>query len=215
MTTYPLALPSYAATDTDFQLTNVDSNNTLTSGQGFSTEIGSPFWNVTINLRNMANREEGYWDAFFDKLRGTKKSFLMYDANRPNPIDCPSPLALNKAGGGAFPGYGDIVSFTDVRTVNVQHMPANLQLRAGDYISFVESSRYSLHRVSDDCLGDGGGVITIPYEPWLNTDFFDTSAKLWIYHPMGEFILKLGSTPNRARNIEAKPVSFAAVSRVQ
>jgi len=213
--TYPLELPSYRATDTDFNLTNVDAYNALGSGSGFATEIAPPYWDASVSIHSMANLEQGYWDGFFDKLRGQKKSFLMYDANRPTPITYPNVVGMALPLGGSFDGSGGIVSFTDVRTVNANGFPANFQLITGDYISFVENGKYSLHRVSDDALGDSNGAITIPFEPYVNTDIFDTSAVIWVYHAKGEFILKAGSAPSRARNVEMKPVSFAAVSRVQ
>lgn len=212
---YPLELPTYRATDTDFNLMNVDSFNTLSSGAGFATEIGAPYWDVSVSVHSMKNLEHGYWDGFFDKLRGQKKSFLMYDANRPTPIMYPNVVGMTKAGGGSFNGSCNIVSFTDVRTVNVNGLPANFQMITGDYISFVQDGKYSLHRISDDCLGISGGSATFLFEPYVNNDIFDDTATLWVYHAKGEFLLKAGSTPNRARNVEAKPVSFAATSRVQ
>lgn len=214
---YPLVLPSYNMTDTDFNLINVDSYNVLSSGSGFGTEIAPPYWTADVSVRAMENLEQGYWDGFFASLRGSKESFLMYDANRPAPIKQPNPIGMTRgAGSGLFDGSCSINTIVDVRTVTVLDLPVLFKMTPGDYISFVQAGKYSLHMITvdtDSNVGDGSS--TFYFEPYLNTDIFDATAKIWVWHAMGEFLLAQGSKPSRARSLEAKPVTFSAISRVQ
>lgn len=214
--TYPRELPSYRITDTDFNLINVDSYNVLSSGAGYGTEIAPPYWTADISVHAMSNLEQGYWDGFFDSLRGTKKSFLMYDVNRPDPIMHPNPVGMHRADTSTFDGSVVILSFTDVRTVNVLNLPTLFHMTTGDYISFVQAGKYSLHRITvdtDSNVGDGSSVFY--FEPYLNNDIFDETAIIWVHQPKGEFLLAQGQTPSRKRSLEAMPVTFSAISRVQ
>lgn len=214
MTVTPINLPSHEMTDTDFDLIQVDSYNQLTSGQGFGTEIGNPYWDANVTVHAMTNLKHGYWDAFFKQCKGVKQSFLMYDANRPTPILHPTANAMTKAVGGAFTGSAAVTSFPTVRSVAVSGLPFPFHIITGDYISFVKSGKYSLHQITSDVDSGAGGLATWTFEPYVNTTYYDSTTLCWVYHPFGEFILKQGTQPNRARSLEAKPLTFEAISRV-
>lgn len=214
MSRSPIPLPSYRMTDTDFALTSVDAYNMLPNGAGYGTELAYPYWDVTFTVHRMNNPEHGYWDGFLDALRGAKRSFLAYDANRPTPINYPNVVGMTKAGGGTFDGTGAISAITDINHIACTGFPATFQMLTGDYVGFVEDDKYSLHRLFTDETSDGSGHITLGIEPYLVTDIFSTAATVVVYHAQGEFILKPGSKPDRSRNIEAKPLTFAAQSRV-
>lgn len=214
--TYPLQLPSYRIKGTDFDLTTVDSVNTLRGGASFGTEISPAYWATEVQTAPLDRLEHGKWDAFFDSLRGPKKSFLMYDANRPQPLAYPNVLALIRHGGTVvFDGTAQVSSFPTVRQINLQLLPDLMQFLRGDYVGLAQSGKYSLHRIQEDVTGSNLGLCTLNVEPAINTSFFTSAATCTVYHPVAEFIIKVGTRPVRNRELENSPVSFSATSKVQ
>lgn len=150
--------------------------------EGRRTEMqifGTPYWQATYRPGRLAFRDFGKMDAFMMLAGDGGDYFLAHDPFRPRPMahDLGVPLAGTKAGGGAFNGTAVLTAITNSRAVTVSGLPANLQLRRGDYVEFRMSAlKRSLHRIVADAQANGSGLVALSIRFGLDTQHFTTAA---------------------------------------
>lgn len=191
--------------ENEFTIENVDSVNELASGASYSDEIAPPYWDVQISTSAVARRSTRYadWTAFFDNLRGAKRTALLYDSDLQYPQRYLSFSGMVRAGGGSFDGTAQIDVRTSQYEFDLSTLPEDFQLTRGDYVGFVKAGsppRYFLARLSQDMDGTILGTGTIRVEPKV-PPMFDASCTVNFYRPLGEFILVPGSV-SRPRSVE-------------
>ncbi len=210
---YPLAMPVKGVRSTQFSIERHESINQLNSGATPTTELAPPYWQARIETANIQRRTERFkkWRQFTDGARGSMKVLLLWDADLPIPQAYNTLTGMTKAGGGAFIGTGDVDSVTNAYARQISGLPANFVFTAGDYISFMKSGRYSLHRLVEDVTANGSGVVTVTVEPYIS-NVFDAAATFNVYRACGEFLMDSKSL-NTPRDLEGGTFSFTARSR--
>ncbi len=144
--------------------------------------FGTPWWKADWSAPWLPELDMGRMDAFMMLAGDSGEVFRAYDAFRPRPIAWSEangnrPLSGMRAGGGAFDGTATLDTITNTRQVAISGLPANFQLRAGDYVEFsMSASLISLHRLVEDALGGSGGTATLKFRYGLDTEHFTDAA---------------------------------------
>jgi hypothetical protein len=209
-------MPQFGVNRCEFNIREIDAVNILVSGASVADQIAPAYWEVDLGTVAMQRGTSRYmaWTAFFDSLRGSKKIALLWDAEAAYPQAYgASVLGLSRAGGGGFDGTADIDVRTSVREFQIGDLPPNYVFSPGDYVSFVKQDRYWLTRVTVEEEGNALGLADIKVTPDVPT-FFDTTAKINVVRPLGEFIM-MPNTLSRPRTVgEGGPFSANFRSRV-
>lgn len=146
--------------------------------------FGTPWWAASFSAPWLSERDFGKMDAFMMMAGDSGEVFRAHDPFRPRPIAWSevhgnAPLSGTRAGGGAFDGTATLETITNSRQVSISGLPANFQLRAGDYVEFAMSETViSLHRLVEDVLGGSGGTATLKFRYGLDLDHFDEAAEV-------------------------------------
>lgn len=128
--------------------------------------FGTPWWSATWSAPFLSDIDMGKMDAFMMMAGDSGEVFRAYDPFRPRPIEWlkehgQAPLSGTRAGGGSFDGTATITARTTT-TLTMSGLPANFQLRAGDYVEVVKSETLvSLHRIMTDAQASSGGVVAV------------------------------------------------------
>lgn len=213
---YPLPMPNTGIASVEqFELIHADAVNVLRGGLSFGTQIGPPHWAVSMTTSNLKADTERrrLWRRFITALRGSKKLALLYDPDQPYPQAYGSATtSLLRVGGGAFDGTADVRTRIDQRTFDFEGFPANFELLATDYVSFMKNGRYYLTSVVNDVTGLADGrVMGVSVEPEV-PELFDAFATIMVVKAYGEFILEPGSI-RAPKGLEGGTISFTAKSR--
>lgn len=202
---YPRLLPSFVeAVRCDMRLITVTSRTRTLGGAVVATELAPPFWSFEIETPALRLDNKAALKAWWDSLRGGLKTFLAYDMSQPIPLSYDSEAqvtALTRAVvGGAFDGTFEITTIdssgTALKSVNAVALraPASFALQAGDYISIIQSSRYSLHRIVNNVTSNANGNFStavnddILIEPALSTTLFTAGATANVIKASAEFL---------------------------
>lgn len=208
-------MPTSGVRQCSFTLVHQDAVNNLGAGT-VATQIAQPYWEISITTATLTRLSKRYreWRSFIMNLRGAKKIALMYDADHPRPAEyMKSGLPATTAGGNPFTGVAQVKTIINRRSIELNALPANLQLRAADWIEFKENGRYFLAQLVEDALGDSSGDCTISIEPALPLAFTD-AATINLEKPCTEAILDPRSLPSDPRDLEGGVITLTARSRV-
>lgn len=209
--TFPRPFPLTKFGEADFQIIRPQSGGVIESGRDFVIDRGQPKWKAELRTNRLTEADAGQWDAWRDSLRGAQRFCLMFDPAREYPIAyMPAGWgSLTRSGGGSFDGTGNITAIGNSGLASASRdtitfggtlkLPVGLHLIARDYISLIESGRYSLHRVLDaaQLTADGSGVLTAWIEPEVPAGF-TTAAVANLYRASGKFRLMEYSNPRQA-----------------
>lgn len=209
------SMPTTGVRQTEFKLHYAQAVNRLKSGKGFATTLAPDYWTADIETKNLKQGTSALraWRGFLLRLRGAMRVALLYDADQPYPQLYSSFTGLVKAGTSTpFTGTGAVQSY-GLNQLVLNGLPANFQLVDTDYVSFILSGRYSLHRINGDAQANTSGVVTINVEPAVPALFDNASTTFSVFRASGEFVLDPESV-NAPRDIEGGAISFSATSRV-
>lgn len=124
-------------------------------GAILTADLGTRLWQGEVQLGPMTRTEAARVRSLLDVLRGAGRSFFVYDAATPAPLQDPDLAFL----GTAAPTLHTVGG--DGRSLRVTGLPAGYVLSAGDLLSFSYLSapmRYALHRVVTETVADGTGL---------------------------------------------------------
>ena len=173
--TFPRAMPTAPLDDMGFELLRVDAEAPELSGAGGGVSLGEPLWRMQAAIANTDRDETDEIVAFIDSLRGAQRLFYGYDVTRPLPKMYPGGFAgLDRAGGGAFDGTATSWAVnTDRDLLQLNNLPAGLDLRLRDYVGFTWATggaqRRSLHRYIEAGVANGSGGHARNIEPPVPT----------------------------------------------
>lgn len=212
--TYPRPIPGGCmATDT-MRLIRTETVAQLVSGVVQTTQLGMPRWKcdyTTKSMRGMAERK--MWRAWLDSLNGAMQTFLGHSPMQIWPTAYPRGYAgINRAAGGAFNGQADVTAITTT-TITIAGLPASFVLGAGDMVGLIDTSRYGLHRIMEDNIGNLDGTMVITVSPFVNLSIFKIGSKVNFAKPVCEMILDPQTPPDTSADITFKPVTFTGVQR--
>lgn len=209
----PLTLPStLIVSRTNFEIQFLQSPTARTrGGEVQAVEFGQAFWRAEwMTPRSLTTEQMLDLKAWFDSMEGgVVNSFLAHDFANEYGINYP-------IGFSPFNGIAGVSSVA-ARLLTITGLPVSHVLKRGDYVSLVQSGRYSLHRITGNITANGSGVAaSVPVTPPVDTDLFTTSATVNLAKPLGEFVPELGSFSGEAvlRDAPGLQVSFAGISKV-
>lgn len=226
MTAY--ALPTLKTVRTSFRIRWLNTPPIRSRGGGVAVVgYGNAYWECTITTPSSLTAEEvSTLQAWFDKLEGGLNTFLAHDDHRPYPVAYRAPISNPAANGFAgllkqdnvtpFVGLATCSAIA-ARQITITALPDNFVFNVGDYIGLVQSSKYSLHRVTGAVTGDTSGVAAnVPVTPPINLNVYSTSAVVNLDHPLAEFVPDPDSWSGDTylRLIPNESVSFSGISRV-
>lgn len=202
--TFPRSLPSWLeAVRCDMTLETVTKQTRSWGGAIVSTELAPAYWTFELEAPAITTARKAELKAWWDSLQGGLKTFLAHDFAHAFPLAYASEsavLALTRAVvGGAFDGTFEITTILTggggLRSVNAATLrpPADFTLTAGDYISIVQSNRYSLHRLLNTVTSNANGNFSsavnddLFIEPPL-TSLFTAGATANVVKALGEFL---------------------------
>lgn len=168
--TYPRALPLCGANRCDFDIERQEVVGGEQGGRIISNELGPPHWRMKFSRKPTARREYDQWVGWTSSLRGSGKLFYGRDMRRgkwPREYRTNGFTDVTRAGGGAFDGTATSIDLTDRFVPEFSGLPAGFKLSINDYVGFSWGTRNarSLHRIVEDGVADGSGVIAISVEP--------------------------------------------------
>ncbi len=129
-------------------------------GEVLMANLGTRLWEGEFRLGGMTPAEWAQVEPMLDLLRQAGRTFHCYDTRRPNPAFDPQGTLV----AGATVVTGGLP--TDAREIALTGLPANYQLRRGDYLAFGYATnpvRQALHRVVEPVTASAGGI-TGPFE---------------------------------------------------
>lgn len=161
-------LPALGFNQVSFDLVVPRSVNRLGGRLTESVMFGTPYWVASYQIVPLDYQQAGQADAWVRRLLARGGVFKAYDASRPRPIEfSASPISWTPT----------LFSIPNGNTPIVTGLPANAQLRAGDYVAFKMSDLVvSLHSIAEDAQANGSGAVTLSIDPALDTDIFTTAA---------------------------------------
>jgi hypothetical protein len=123
---------------------------------------------------------------------------------------------LTRVGGGGFTGTASLTSVTAYGLTfgGATKLPPNFVIKTGDYVSLVQSDRYSLHRVVEDATGDANGILTLNVRPFIATSLFTTAAVANFMLPLAEFVAESESWIGDPKADDRIQVAWTAKSRI-
>ena len=122
-------------------------------GEYLVRQLAPTLWRGTVTTRNMRLGCGSARAALLAALQQPGASFMVYNKRRPTPQDDPTGSVI----AGSSVTINSVLSNGDVRFAG---LPANYQLRAGDYFSFDYGSnpvRKALHQLLQDTRAGAGG----------------------------------------------------------
>jgi hypothetical protein len=196
---FPRPFPSALSTgakfiEANFILTRRQAVGVLESGRDVTIDRGRPQWKASWQTPKLAPGDLGIWRAWGDSLQSSARTFLGFDPAREFPLAYmpQGPSAMVRAGTStAFDGTFSLAGIGTFRNeIALSGLPVGLPLALGDYISAIQSGKYSLHRVSEAVTATAQGVIGSVYiEPELPNGYTVAGAILNIYRPCAKFKL--------------------------
>lgn len=212
MTAY--ALPTFLTYRTSFRINWVNAPPIRSRAGGVSVvSYAAPYWSCEMQTPASLTTEELLpLQAWFDKLEGGIHTFLAHDEAMPWPQAYPD-------------GFGALGPFTGTagcsalaaRSITITGLPAGFLLAPGDYFGLVQSSKYSLHRITGAVTANGSGVAAaVPFTPPVSLESFTTSAVVKLDRPVAEFVPDPGLWQGDAvlRFAPGIAVTFGGVQRL-
>ncbi len=180
------------------------------SGKAVSrVEYGDPHLRARFLTWNLRVDDRHGWEAWKDSLRGGMRSFLAWDASRPEPLAYLSGVPDIIAG--TWDGEGT-VSALSAYQITAAGAPEGFQLRAGDHVGLVENDRYGLFRIEANTTA-GASTMVVNVNPAVPPGYFTTAATVVFRRPKAEFIL-LSDTWSNPMDRLFSPISFEGVQKL-
>lgn len=132
--------------DIRFMLPEALEMSRTAGGDMMTDSIGTRLWQGEITLGRLLRAEAQDAEALIDLVRGAEGSFMVYPLARSAPQADPNGAVL----GSAAPQIRALD--LDARLLSLKGLPANYQLRRGDYLAFeyrANPTRFALHRVQN------------------------------------------------------------------
>lgn len=203
-------LHSYELNESTFTFTEQVSLSRSAGGKAVaSVEYGDPYLHARFVTLRLALAARHGWEAWKDSLRGGMKSFLAWDASRPQPLAYPAGVPEIVAG--TWNGQGT-VSAIATHLVTAAGAPQGFMMMPGDHIGIVQSGKHGLFRVTEEVTA-GESSIAVPVDPAIPVNIFTAAATVHFHRPKAEFII-LPSTWSNPVNAEFSPISFEAVQKI-
>lgn len=202
-------LHSYELNESTF--TFVESVSLSRTGGGRAVaaiEYADPYLRARFVTLRLTLAQRHAWEAWKDGLRGGLRSFLAWDASRPEPLAYPEGVPAIKAG--TWNGKGT-ASAIGSNLITAAGAPAGFKLSPGDHVGLVQAGRYGLFRVSAEAVA--AAAIAVLVEPSIPLSVFTPGATVVLYRPQAEFIL-LSETWANPVSAEFAPISFEAVQKI-
>ncbi len=124
-------------------------------GELLTASLGTRLWEGEVRLAKMTAAEWALIEPMIDLLREPGRSFQCFDPRRPFPGFDPTGAII----AAASPVIGTVSG--TFREMSLTALPANYQLRRGDYLSFTYGSnpaRRALHRIMENVTATAGGA---------------------------------------------------------
>lgn len=206
--TFPRELPFYRFKECTFATVEGTALNRTANGRAISAvEQYDPWIQASFKTTPLFPAERKVWSAWKSSLRGGMKSFLAYDASRPEPIAYPKGVPEIIAT--TWDGTG-IVTALSARAATVSGLPAGYQASAGDHVGFVLSGRYSVHTLTESDVANGSGIISVDFDPYIVQTLFTIGATAVFWRPKARFVLDPESWEESA-DIDFSPIGFVGL----
>lgn len=212
--TFPLALNIF---QDDIGIESVNwrlQENKEYSGQGsgavLESNLGPSLWMADISTRPWNANKAREIEAMINIVQRSNGSFLLHDPRRCYPSRDPNGLII--AGSNV-----QINSLPTPATLSLKGLPANYQLRRGDYLAFTYASaptRYALHEVAENISANAGGV-TAAFEvsPFIRSGAAVNNA-VTLVKAAAKFIVVPGSLRTNMAGPSRTVVYFSAVQKI-
>lgn len=211
--TYPRTLPTTRWSAMDFKPLFIGNSVQLAGGLTQYREAGDTRWQCDLTTVPLFPGDPtdraliGVMRAWWMSLRGGLKTFLAYDKAHEYPITYP-----NGTGIGAWGGTGTVSSIS-ANAFTAGSVLSGLQLKAGDWVGFEKSGKYSLHVVTEDKTASGTTISSVPFEPAINTSVFTTTFTARFIQAKAEFLPLAGSF-SAPESTQAQPISFSGIQKL-
>lgn len=224
---YPRTFPHHGFVQGVMTIRRRQATGMSEGGDDFVIDRGAASWAASWKTRPLDHQAFGEWRAWLASLQGLAKPFLGYDPARWVPLAYMTgdahrypigfPPAMVRADGSSFDGTAAVSGIDSLRVApELSGLPAGFVFTAGDYVSFIQDGRYSLHTVLEPIVA-GSGVATLSVEPRL-PDFLTTSAVANLYRPCAKFTIASqvpDMTADGAGRNRPGDVTFAGLSTLR
>lgn len=175
-------------------------------GSTQAKDLGDPLWSVRVTTVPEHFRDAQALEAALISLNGSAGSFLAHDMRRPFPKEYSD-------GNFADDGRLRAVDAGNLFQIELEALPADFQLRAGDYLGFEYGARPSraLHMITADVKANAGGV-AVGVKVWPSVrPGFQVGAAVTFKRPSCEMILDPNQPAPAMSGMVASVVSISAV----
>lgn len=212
--TFPLSLDAFfgglRVKSCSFHLPPAVKGSGLTGdGDVLTASRGARLWRGTITLRKCSFAEGEAAKALIDTLGEAGRSFFVYNIAKPRPATVAPGSAMDTALQAATVTLKAIAS--NNRDVEIQGLPAGLELSAGDYFGFPYGetpTRYALHRLAGGGTANGGGVAAVEASSFIR-DGAEAGQAVSLIRPACKAVIVPGSVqPGTASGVFLEGIAF-------
>lgn len=194
--TYPRPLPTYALSESTFELLEGVEGSAYAGGSKINlTQTTDAIWKCTIQTDRLDRDEAQAWSAWMRSLRGGFRRFVAYDQARSTPLAYRSVLNPGQIVSG-WAGTANILSLGFAGSVTLNQLPVNYIVSAGDRLGFKQNNKYGYHEVLETQQVDNTGAVSLTIAPFPQP-IFTTAAQAVLWRPLAEFIIDWRSWQKR------------------
>ncbi|MEM6381081.1 MAG: hypothetical protein AAF739_00270 [Pseudomonadota bacterium] len=176
----PVAMPTFGTQEGEFRAVRPLQVSRSEGRQTASLESYYRFWIARYTIVPLTDQQAWELSVFLSD----RAPFVATHPKKPRPLAYRSaPLSGTRAAGGAFNGDAVLNSLADRASPEISGLPANFIFTKGDLVEFRQSDTVrSLHMVSTAITGNSSGVVTLPLDYPIPSDF-TTSATVHLERP--------------------------------
>jgi hypothetical protein len=220
---FPRPMPSTGVGSQVFEPQQVAYETAEAGGDSYGIGAGFPRWQAQWSLASgISPRQSDDWRAFLASLKGSMRTFLGRDFERPFPRLYGQGFGgMSRAAGGAFDGslttWSQAMTGDGQALLSLTGLPAGFVLSQGDYADFrwltggVE--RRTLVRALVDATADGSGAISaVSVEPPVPT-LTPGTAVAHLDNPA--CVMRLTSSQTQVSDMDRRRVAGATIVALQ
>lgn len=199
-----IALPSVPFAQCDFDPVRPSNTERMEGRRVESQSTGTPYWIAKYRTGFLTRDQSGLMAAFRTLCSDNGGVFAAYDIDRQKPFKY---LGGFPAG---FNGQGNVRSFINSLSVDVDGLPANFELVPGDYLEIRRTLLVrSLHLVTQPVIASAAGRATVNFNYPIDLQHFKVPCSVHFERASCLMQIDPGSW-SASKSMQDRPVSFSA-----
>jgi hypothetical protein len=197
-------LPTVPFAQCDFDPVRPSSVERMEGRRVEAQSTGTPYWVAKYRTGFLTREQSGFMAAFRTLCSDNGGVFAAYDIDRQKPLKY---LGGFPAG---FSGQGNVRSFINSRSVDIDTLPPFFELVPGDYLEIRRTLLVrSLHLVTEHVIASAAGRATVNFNYPIDLQHFKVPSSVHFEQASCLMQIDAGSW-SATKSMQDRPVSFSA-----